>query len=110
MYQPGLFDELIIDNFAGGGGASHGIELALNRPVDIAINHDPEAVAIHRANHPYTRHYCEDVWTVDPVKITNGRPLSKAAQVRMCGNSVSPYPAKALVAANVQLKAIDIAA
>lgn len=76
--QRGLFDELIIDNFAGGGGASHGIELALNRPIDIAVNHDPEAVAMHTANHPYTRHYCEDVWTVDPVKIAHGRPVGLA--------------------------------
>ncbi|HHL35513.1 MAG TPA: DNA cytosine methyltransferase [Desulfobulbaceae bacterium] len=78
MYQPGLFDELIIDNFAGGGGASNGIELALGRHVDIAINHDPEAVAMHRVNHPYTHHYCEDVWSVDPVKITCGRPVGLA--------------------------------
>lgn len=76
--QRGLFDELIIDNFAGGGGASHGIELALNRPIDIAVNHDPEAVAMHKANHPYTRHYCEDVWTVNPVKIAHGRPVGLA--------------------------------
>lgn len=78
MYQPGLFDELIIDNFAGGGGASHGIELALGHHVDIAINHDPEAVAMHRINHPHTRHYCEDVWSVDPLKITGGRPVGLA--------------------------------
>ncbi len=77
-YQPGLFDELIIDNFAGGGGASLGIELALGRPVDIAINHDPEAVAMHRINHPYTTHYCEDVWSVDPVEVTAGRPVGLA--------------------------------
>ena len=54
--------ELIIDNFAGGGGASTGIEMATGRSVDIAINHDPDAIAMHRANHPHTRHYCEDVW------------------------------------------------
>jgi len=58
--------ELVIDNFAGGGGASTGIEEALGRPVDIAINHSPEAVAMHRANHPQTRHFCEDIWEVDP--------------------------------------------
>lgn len=58
--------ELVVDNFAGGGGASTGIEAALGRPVDIAINHSPEAVAMHRVNHPSTRHYCEDVWEVDP--------------------------------------------
>lgn len=67
--------ELIIDNFAGGGGASSGIEAALGRRVDVAINHDPEAVAMHRANHPETRHYCESVWEVDPRQITQGRPV-----------------------------------
>ena len=54
-----LARELIVDNFAGGGGASCGIELALGRHVDIAINHDPEAVAIHTLNHPQTEHHCE---------------------------------------------------
>jgi DNA (cytosine-5)-methyltransferase 1 len=66
---------LIVDNFAGGGGASTGIELALGRPVDIAINHDPEAVAMHRMNHPRTRHYCESVWEIDPRAVTEGRPV-----------------------------------
>ena len=60
--------ELIVDNFAGGGGASTGIELATGKSVDIAINHDPEAIRMHKANHPHTKHYCEDVWQVDPVK------------------------------------------
>lgn len=54
--------ELIVDNFAGGGGASTGIELATGKSVDIAINHDPEAIRMHKANHPNTKHYCEDVW------------------------------------------------
>lgn len=58
--------ELIIDNFAGGGGASTGIELATGRSVDIAINHDPAAIAMHKANHPTTKHYCESVWDVNP--------------------------------------------
>lgn len=70
--------ELIVDNFAGGGGASTGIELALGRPVDIAINHDPDAILMHRTNHPYTEHYCESVWDVDPRKVTNGRPVGLA--------------------------------
>lgn len=61
--------ELIVDNFAGGGGASTGIEEATGYCVDIAINHDPEAIKMHKANHPYTKHYCEDVWQVDPVKV-----------------------------------------
>jgi len=73
--QVSLYDELIVDNFAGGGGASTGIELATGRPVDIAINHDPAAIAMHKANHPYTRHYCESVWDVDPRKITKGRSV-----------------------------------
>lgn len=73
-----LSDELVVDNFAGGGGASCGIELALGRHVDIAINHDPEAVSMHSANHPQTRHYCESVWDVDPVEATAGRPVGLA--------------------------------
>ena len=68
MKQMNLLEELIVDNFAGGGGASTGIELATGRPVDIAINHDPDAIAMHKANHPYTTHYCESVWDVDPKK------------------------------------------
>lgn len=70
--------ELIVDNFAGGGGASCGIELALGRHVDIAINHDPEAVAMHSMNHPQTEHHCESVWDVDPIKVTRGRPVGLA--------------------------------
>lgn len=67
--QLSLFDEIIVDNFAGGGGASCGIELSTGRPVNIAINHDPDAIAMHKANHPYTEHYQERVWDIDPVKI-----------------------------------------
>lgn len=74
----GLTNELIVDNFAGGGGASLGIELAVKRPVDIAVNHDSEAVAMHVANHPQTRHYCENVWNVDPMKATSGKPVGLA--------------------------------
>ena len=70
--------ELFIDNFAGGGGASTGIEAAIGRSVDIAINHDPDAIAMHRANHPTTRHYCEDVWAVDPVEACGGEPVALA--------------------------------
>jgi len=68
-------DELICDSFAGGGGASLGIEMALGRSPDIAINHDAEAIALHAANHPYTRHYREDVWKVDPREATGGQPV-----------------------------------
>ena len=67
--------ELIIDNFAGGGGASTGIEAAFGRPVDVAINHDPEALAMHAANHPHTAHYCESVWDVDPIEVTRNQPV-----------------------------------
>ena len=70
--------ELIVDNFAGGGGASTGIELATGYSVDIAINHDPEAIKMHRANHPNTEHYCENVWAVDPVKACKGHQVGLA--------------------------------
>lgn len=70
--------ELFVDNFAGGGGASSGIEAAIGRNVDIAINHDPAAIAMHKANHPNTKHYCEDVWDVDPIKACNGNPVALA--------------------------------
>ena len=70
--------ELIVDNFAGGGGASTGIEMATGYSVDIAINHDPEAIRMHKANHPNTRHYCENVWAVDPVKACGGHPVALA--------------------------------
>lgn len=70
-----MVNELIVDSFAGGGGASLGIELALGRSPDIAINHDAEAIALHAANHPHTRHYREDVWKVDPRDATGGRPV-----------------------------------
>lgn len=72
------FEDLIVDNFAGGGGASTGIEAALGRPVDIAINHDPGAIAMHTVNHPQTHHYCESVWDVDPVEVCGGRPVGLA--------------------------------
>lgn len=67
--------EIIVDNFAGGGGASTGIEMAIGRSVDIAINHDENAVAMHRTNHPDTLHYCESVFDVSPVAATSGKPV-----------------------------------
>lgn len=70
-----LHGELVVDLFAGGGGASTGIEQAIGRPPDIAINHDPEAVSLHQANHPQTAHYVSDVFEVDPVAVTQGRPV-----------------------------------
>lgn len=69
---------LVIDNFAGGGGASTGIEAALGRPVDYAINHDAEAVAMHAANHPATVHFCQSIMAVDPLEVTRGRPVALA--------------------------------
>lgn len=74
--QPAFnFGGLVIDNFAGGGGASTGIELGLGRPVDIAINHAPDAVAMHTTNHPHTRHFCESVWEVNPRTIVGEHPV-----------------------------------
>lgn len=70
--------EIIVDNFAGGGGASTGIELATGRSVDIAINHDPNAVAMHSTNHPDTLHYCESVFDIDPRTATAGRSVGLA--------------------------------
>ena len=70
--------ELFVDNFAGGGGASTGIEMAIGRSVDIAINHDPDAIAMHKVNHPASKHYCEDVWQVDPAEACTGNPVALA--------------------------------
>ena len=70
-----IHQELLIVNFAGGGGSCTGIEMALGRRVDVAINHDPEAIAMHKANHPETKHYCESVWDVNPRDVTQGRPV-----------------------------------
>lgn len=76
--QTSLLDEIIVDNFAGGGGASTGIELAVGRPVDIAINHDPSAILMHKTNHPYTEHYQASVWDIDPPAVCRGRPVGLA--------------------------------
>lgn len=78
MSQINFFDEIIVDNFAGGGGASTGIELASGRPVAIAINHDPDAILLHKTNHPYTTHLQASVWDVDPVEVCGGRPVGLA--------------------------------
>lgn len=78
MSQIDIFDEIIVDNFAGGGGASTGIELAAGRPVAIAINHDPDAILLHKTNHPYTEHLQASVWDIDPVKVCRGRPVGLA--------------------------------
>lgn len=74
--QRSIFDPLIIDSFCGGGGASLGIELGLGVSVDFAVNHDPEAIVLHRQNHPHTVHACQDVWTIDPVQLTGNRPVA----------------------------------
>ncbi len=76
--QISLLDEIIVDNFAGGGGASTGIELATGRPVAIAINHDPAAILMHRKNHPHTEHLQASVWDVDPEQVCAGRPVGLA--------------------------------
>ena len=73
--QVSFLDEIIVDSFAGGGGASTGIELATGRPVTIAINHDPDAILMHKTNHPYTEHYQASVWDVDPREVCQGRPV-----------------------------------
>jgi DNA (cytosine-5)-methyltransferase 1 len=70
-----IHHELVVDLFAGGGGASTGIELAIGRHVDIAINHDPEAVSLHEANHPQTRHFVSDVFEVDPLAVCGTQPV-----------------------------------
>lgn len=76
--QETLNGEIIVDSFAGGGGASTGIELALGRIVNAAINHDPAAIRMHEANHPYTEHYQASVWDVDPEAVCRGRPVALA--------------------------------
>lgn len=69
---------LVVDNFAGGGGASVGLERALGRKVDIAINHDGDAIAMHIANHPETQHFQEDVFAIDPAKACRGQAIDVA--------------------------------
>jgi DNA (cytosine-5)-methyltransferase 1 len=75
---PQRINEIILDSFAGGGGASTGIEMALGRSPDMAINHDPEAVALHAANHPTTEHFCQSVWQVDPSEVAKRGPIGLA--------------------------------
>ena len=73
--QVSMIDEIIVDSFAGGGGASTGIEVATGRVVDIAINHDADAILMHRTNHPFTEHYQASVWDIDPKDVCKGRPV-----------------------------------
>lgn len=76
--QQNSFEPIIVDNFAGGGGASTGIELATGRIVNIAINHDAAAILMHRTNHPHTEHLQADIWDVDPEKVCRGRHVGLA--------------------------------
>lgn len=76
--QETMTDEIIVDNFAGGGGASTGIEIATGRLVALAVNHDPAAILMHRTNHPYTEHFQESVWDIDPKAVCRGRPVGLA--------------------------------
>lgn len=119
-------DEIVVDLFAGGRGASHAMETALARAVDIATNHNAWAVGLHSANHPFTRHLCRDVWEADPRVECRGRPVgalhaspdcthfsqgkgrtqdgrqvSYSRAVAMVGNSVSPPPLRAILEANI---------
>ena len=73
-----IYDACFVDSFAGGGGASTGIELATGHPVDIAINHNESAIMMHKKNHPNTKHYKEDVWAIDPKEVTGGRKVRLA--------------------------------
>ena len=93
--------ELIIDNFAGGGGTSTGLEQAFGRPVDIAINHDPEALAMHAINHPHTQHLCESVWNVDPIEVTKNQPVGLVWLSPDC------FPAGTLVMTDKGYRAIE---
>lgn len=76
--QETMTGEIIVDNFAGGGGASTGIEIATGMAVAIAINHDPAAILMHKTNHPYTEHLQASVWDVDPKAVCRGRPVGLA--------------------------------
>ena len=85
MSQIDIFEEIIVDNFAGGGGASTGIELASGRTVAIAINHDPDAILMHKTNHPYTDHLQASVWDVDPV----AEAMVRANLPEWCGDKIT---------------------
>lgn len=76
--QINLSDEITVDGFCGGGGWSTGFEFAIGRPVDIGINHDKYAIAMHKKNHPFTEYYNENIFEVDPYKATKGRPVGWA--------------------------------
>lgn len=88
--QINFLDEIIVDNFAGGGGASTGIELATGRVVDIAVNHDPDAILMHKTNHPHTRHFQASVWDVDRWKSAKGAPWAWPGSPRIASISARP--------------------
>lgn len=75
QFQMDYQAEINVDLFAGGGGASTGFEIGTNRPVDIAINHDSDAISMHTINHPHAKHYQSDIWEVDPVAVCEGRAV-----------------------------------
>lgn len=77
-YQEDMNQEIFVDNFAGGGRASTGIEIGLGVTVAAAINHDPAAILMHKTNHPYTEHYQASVWDIDPREVCRGRPVAGA--------------------------------
>lgn len=79
--------EIVVDLFAGGGGTSEGIKAATGRDPDIAINHDPLAVEMHKANHPLTTHYCESVFKVRPLDATRGRLVGLVLGACACSRS-----------------------
>lgn len=99
--QISMWNESIVDSFAGGGGASTGIEMATGKPVDIAINHDPDAILMHRTNHPYTTHYQASVWDVDPEEVCAGRPVGLLWASPDCKH-FSKAKGKALVNRNIR--------
>lgn len=92
--QETMTGEIIVDNFAGGGGASTGIEIATGRVVALAVNHDPAAILMHRTNHPYTEHFQASVWDIDPKAVCRGRPVGLAwfsPDCRCAGSCASRY-------------------
>ena len=81
--QYSIFDDCFVDSFAGGGGASTGIEMATGHPVDVAINHNEAAIMMHRRNHPFTEHYIEDIWQVDPKTAVRGRHVPECCKKKI---------------------------
>ena len=76
--QCSMLRKFILDSFAGGGGASTGIEIATGVVVDAAINHDADAIKMHEINHPFTKHYQSDIWEIEPEDVCEGRPVGLA--------------------------------